>query len=76
MKIEINEGTPFLVDITAAENGKRYRLVVEDQGASALYRELSDHFGGSYWEGATNIGGSYRDIVGKIIVALKARRAE
>lgn len=72
MKIEINEGTPFLADITAADGGKRYRLIVEDEGAAALYMEVRDDFGQPHWQGATNIG-DYHDVVARIIVRLSQR---
>jgi len=73
MTIEINEGTPFLADITATTEGdKRVRLIVEDQGAAALYGEALDYFGQPYWRAATDVA-DYHEIIAKIIVALARR---
>lgn len=72
MTIELNEGTPFLADITATEGDKRYRLIVEDQGSAAVYLEVRDDFGRPHWEGATNVA-DYHDIIAKVIVALTQR---
>ena len=77
MKIEIYEGTPFLADITAdyGQYGARYRLIVEDEGATSLYVEIGDKFKQPYWEPVAN-SANYRNVVAEIIVALSQRGME
>ena len=72
MTIRINEGTPFLADITATDGDQRYRLIVEDEGTAALYSEVLDDFGQPHWARSTSID-DYHGTIAKIIVALSRR---
>lgn len=71
MTIQINEGTPFAADIAATVGDQRYRLIVEGDGAAALYLEAADKFGQPFWTPAG--WGYYQDVVAKIIVQLSRR---
>lgn len=77
MTIELNEGTPFLADITATRGNGRYRLVVAGDEASspALYIEAKDNFGQPYWLDASRTS-HYLRTVGEIIVALVRQGSE
>ena len=69
MTIEINEDTPFLADITATGDHRRYRLIVEQNSSPSVYGEAEDHFGQPYWE-LLLPGLDHAAIVATVIVAL------
>ena len=77
MTIQINEGTPFLADITAndEERGERYRLTVDDVNRMVIYREKMDEFGTLYWSPVPSAF-DYSGVVNAAFVELSRRELD